>query len=95
MLPNPVVITEVTDESEDQFELQNVFQHPVNTTGWFVRIGDSTTAVNSMNAISFSLPPSIPAGADPCFGSRGSRSPLLWRADRLEHDGQPRMDHVV
>jgi hypothetical protein len=61
-LPNPVVITEVTDESEDQFELQNVSNTPVNTTGWFVRIGDSTTAVNSMNAISFSLPPSIPAG---------------------------------
>ena len=61
-LPSPIVFTEITDESEDQFELQNVSNSAVDTTGWFVRIGDSTVTINAMNAFTFSLPPNMAAG---------------------------------
>jgi len=61
-LPSPVVITEVTDEAENQFELQNVSGGTVNTTGWFVCVGDSATNVNFVNAVTFALPSSLSAG---------------------------------
>lgn len=67
---SPIVITEVTDESVDQFELQNVSNTDVNTTGWYVRIGDAGAGsgngtlanLNSVNATQFPLPSSMAAG---------------------------------
>ena len=56
-----VVITEVTDESEDQFELQNTGSSPVNTTGWFVVIGNSN-ALDAVNAVTWPLPASVAPG---------------------------------
>ncbi len=60
---SPVLITELTDEGEDQFELQNVSSSTVNTTGWFAIIGDSTTTVASRNTATYSLPASMASGA--------------------------------
>ncbi|MCP5559197.1 MAG: hypothetical protein H7A55_15735, partial [Verrucomicrobiaceae bacterium] len=67
---SPIVITEVTDESVDQFELQNVSNASVNTMGWYVRIGDAGAGtgngtlanLNTVNATQFALPSSINAG---------------------------------
>ena len=67
---SPIVITEVTDETEDQFELQNVAGSAVNTTGWYVRIGDAGAGsgngtdanLNTVNATQFNLPATLGAG---------------------------------
>ena len=63
---SPVVITEVTPASENQIELQNMSNATVNTSGWYMRIGDSTTnsvaGMNTMNAVTYALPPSLAAG---------------------------------
>ncbi len=59
----PVLITEFTDEGEDQFELQNVTADTAHTAGWTVVIGDSTTDVNSRNAVTFALPDTLTAGS--------------------------------
>ncbi len=67
---SPIVITEVTDETVDQFELQNVSNAAVNTTGWYVRIGDAGAGsgngtlanLNTVNATQFVLPSGIAAG---------------------------------
>jgi len=56
-----VYITEVTDENEDQFELQNTGTATVDTTGWFVAIGHSN-AVNAVNSVVWPLPPSVAPG---------------------------------
>ena len=65
-LPTPVLITEVTPASENQIELQNVSGTSANTSGWFIRIGDSTTnsvaGMNALNATTYSLPASLAAG---------------------------------
>ena len=60
---SPILITELTDEGEDQFELQNVSSSTVDTTGWFAIIGDSTTTVSSRNTATYSLPASMASGA--------------------------------
>ena len=63
---SPIVITEMTDEGEDQFEIQNISNATVNTTGWFVRIGDTQTnsaaGMNTLHATTFALPASMTAG---------------------------------
>jgi Lamin Tail Domain/CotH kinase protein/Putative Ig domain/Bacterial TSP3 repeat len=59
--PSRVVITEFTDENEDQFELQNTGAEAVDTTGWFVVIGHST-AIDAVNSATWMLPASVPAG---------------------------------
>lgn len=67
---SPIVITEVTDETVDQFELQNMSDAAVNTTGWYVRIGDAGAGsgngtlanLNTVNATQFALPSSVAAG---------------------------------
>jgi hypothetical protein len=56
-----VVITEVTDENEDEFELQNTGNSPVDTTGWFVVVGHSD-AITSMNTTMWPLPASVDPG---------------------------------
>lgn len=53
-----VYIMEVTDEGEDQFELQNTGATTVNTTGWYAVAGNSA-AVDSPNAVSWMLPNSV------------------------------------
>ena len=68
---SPIVITEVTDEAVDQFELQNVSNAAVNTSGWYVRIGDAGAGsgngtlanLNTVNATQYALPSSMAAGA--------------------------------
>lgn len=60
---SPILITELTDEQEDQFELQNVSGLPVNSAGWFVVLGDSLTNINLRNAITFPLPATMAPGA--------------------------------
>ena len=59
---SPLVFTEVTDEGEDQFELQNVGSAPLDTRGWTVRVGDSTTSVQAVNAITWPLPDAVAPG---------------------------------
>lgn len=59
--PSPVLITEYTDENEDQFELQNLGSTPVNTSGWFVVLGNSS-AIDSVNPVTWSLPASVAPG---------------------------------
>jgi len=63
---SPIVITEVTPAGENQIELQNVSNAAVNTSGWFMRIGDSTTnsvaGMNTLNTVTYSLPSSLTAG---------------------------------
>lgn len=61
-LHSPIVITEITDGGEDQFELQNVTTNEVITSTWSVFLGDSLTDINTMNANVFFLPASMPAG---------------------------------
>jgi len=59
---SPILITEVTDEAEDQFELQNITSTTVDTAGWFVVIGDSTTSVSARNSATYMLPSALSAG---------------------------------
>lgn len=61
-VPSPILITELTDEQEDQFELQNVSGSAFNTAGWTIVLGDSLTNVNTRNATTFALPASMAAG---------------------------------
>lgn len=61
-LASPILITEFTDGAEDQFELQNVSNAAVNTSGWYVRINDSTASINTVHATQLVLPASIAAG---------------------------------
>ena len=56
-----VYITEVTDEAEDQFELQNTGSGTVNTAGWFVVVSNSS-AIDSVNPVTWSLPASVAPG---------------------------------
>jgi hypothetical protein len=66
VLATPTIITEVTPASENQIELQNVTGAAVDTSGWFVRIGDSTTnsvaGMNTPNTTTYNLPSSLAAG---------------------------------
>ena len=62
LIPSPILITELTDEGEDQFELQNVSGLAADTTGWFVVLGDSLTNINTRNATTFLLPASMAPG---------------------------------
>jgi hypothetical protein len=56
-----VYITEVTDESDDQFELQNTGSSTVDTTGWYVAVNGSS-AINSVNTVTWTLPDSVAPG---------------------------------
>lgn len=56
-----VYITEVTDEDQDQFELQNTGSTLVNTAGWFVRVGNSS-GIDALNAVTWTLPSSFAPG---------------------------------
>ncbi len=56
-----VLITEVTDEDEDEFELQNTGSESVNTTGWFVLVGNSN-GINEVNAVKWNLPATVTPG---------------------------------
>jgi hypothetical protein len=62
VIPSPILVTELTDEQEDQFELQNVSGVPVQTAGWFVVLGDHLTNVNTRNATTFQLPATMAPG---------------------------------
>lgn len=66
---SPIVVTEVCPGAERQFEIQNVSSQTVNTSGWFVRLNDTTNTtspavadMNSMNATVFALPASMSPG---------------------------------
>lgn len=57
-----VIITEVTDEAEDQFELQNPGNTAVNTTGWFAVVGESDGIVDLPVTTRWMLPNSVGPG---------------------------------
>jgi hypothetical protein len=59
---SPVLITEANDGNEDQFELQNVTDSAVDTSGWFVIVSDSASNINTRNATTHFLPPTLAAG---------------------------------
>ena len=63
---SPIVITEVTPANENQIELQNMSNAAVNTSGWFMCIGDSTTnstaGMNTLNSVTYALPSGLAAG---------------------------------
>ena len=82
VLPSPIVITELTDGSEDQIELQNVSSAGVNTTGWYVRINDTTASINTVNNIQLALPPSLAAGGI-VWISETNLAPRLWFGSAL------------
>ena len=77
-----VVITEVSDETVDEFELQNTGSTPVDTTGWFVVIGNSIT-IDAVNTVTWSLPNSVAPGAT-LRVAENSAPPL---PDRLTFEG--------
>ena len=58
-LVSPILITELCDETEDQFELQNVTASAIDTSGWFVVVGDSTSNINLRNTATYTLPSSL------------------------------------
>ena len=53
---SPVVITEVTDGGTDQFELQNISDTEVDTSGWYVRINDNGSSISNVNNTQLALP---------------------------------------
>lgn len=53
---SPILITELTDGAEPQFEVQNISSASVDTTGWFIYLGDSQTDINLQNPVTFTLP---------------------------------------
>jgi hypothetical protein len=61
-LASPIQVTEITDETEDQIELQNVTGSAVNTSGWFMRVSTSLTDITLLHGTTFHLPASFPAG---------------------------------
>ena len=70
---SPVVITEMTDAAQDQFELQNVTDAAVNTSGWYVKVSDSgnNSNINAVGATQFALPASLAAGG------------MVWATEQL------------
>lgn len=56
---SPVVITEITDGGTDQFELQNISDSAVDTTGWYVRINDNGSSINNVNTTQLALPTTL------------------------------------
>jgi hypothetical protein len=56
-----VHITEITDENEDQFEIQNTGNSPADTAGWFVVAGNSAD-VDVFNSVVWQLPASLAPG---------------------------------
>lgn len=57
-----VMITEITDESEDRFELQNTGSATASTAGWFVVVNDSSN-VGSSSSTRWALPATMAPGA--------------------------------
>lgn len=76
-LASPVLVTEFTDGMEDQFELQNVSNAAVDTSGWYVRINDNSTGINTVHATQLALPASIAAGAL-VWVSETNTAPRTW-----------------
>ena len=74
---SPILITEFTDGAEDQFELQNVSNSAVNTSGWYVRINDSTTSINTVHSTQLALPASMAAGGL-MWVSETNTAPRTW-----------------
>lgn len=87
---SPVLITEVTDGPEDQFELQNVTTSPIDTSGWFVVIGDTTTNINARNAATFFLPANLAPGAVLRISDTNSPGRIYFGADIRWSQGNPR-----
>jgi hypothetical protein len=87
---SPIVITEVTDAAQDQFELQNITNAAVSTSGWYVKVSDSNnnTNINLVNAVQFALPASITAGglvwgteqSPPPVNATAFGAPINWSA---------------
>jgi len=59
---SPVLISELGDGAESQFELQNVTATAADTRGWYVLLGDSQTDINTVNPVTYALPDTVAAG---------------------------------
>ncbi|HUT14492.1 MAG TPA: S8 family serine peptidase, partial [Thermoguttaceae bacterium] len=57
-----IVVTECGLDGPDYIEIQNVSDREIDTSGWIVAVSDDYDDVNVANALTWSLPPSIPAG---------------------------------
>ncbi len=56
-----VLFTEVSTNSPDYFEIQNVGSGPADTTGWFI-VTSRSTGVNAANTTTWDLPASLTSG---------------------------------
>lgn len=86
---SPVVITEATDGSEDQFELQNVTTESVDTGGWFVVISDSSSNINTRHPSTFFLPPTLGGGAVLRVSDANTNGRTYFGADIRWRDTSP------
>lgn len=59
---SPVMISEVADGLEAQFELQNVTNFAADTAGWSVAVGDNQASIGTINPVLHHLPATISAG---------------------------------
>jgi len=57
-----IVITECGLDGPDYIEIQNVSEREINTSGWIVALSDDYDDIDVANALTWSLPSSIPAG---------------------------------
>ncbi len=74
---SPIVITEITDVAEDQFELQNVTNASVNTRGWYVKVSDGNANINMVGVGQLNLPNTMAAGGL-LWGSENNVAPRTW-----------------
>ncbi len=74
---SPVAITEVTDGTLDQFELQNIGSTSANTSGWYVKISDGNTNINAMSPLQLNLPSTLAPGAL-VWGSETTGAPRIF-----------------
>lgn len=86
---SPIMITEVTDGSEDQFELQNVTHASFESRGWFAVIGDTAT-ISARNATTYFLPPVLGAGSLLRVSDSNSPGRIYFGADIKWNHTNPR-----
>lgn len=86
---SPVLITEVTDGDEDQFELQNVTGSTIDTDGWFVVIGD-TSNIQTRNPSTYPLPSLLTPGATLRISESNSPGRLFFGSSIAWSDTNPR-----
>ena len=83
LAPAAVVVTEIDTGGTDWFEIQNVSDQAVNTSGWFVAVNDASSSdISDVHGTVWSLPASVAAGEvlyrtdDP--GDNYFGTPISW-----------------